>query len=110
MQFAVVVMDGSHRRVMELGEKPMRFGCIAAYVDVALPGPTVATGLFEIRWNAEHNCHEVEVYPCVHPPSLNGNALSSEGECRDLFVADVITFDTLRIEYISKTPSSETKE
>ena len=111
MQFAAVVMFGSQRsivEIVELEEKAVVFGRIAEIADVSLPGPVVAKRLFEIRWNTDHNRHEVEVYPCVCPPSLNGDLLKSAGDCRPLSVGDVVTIDQFRIEYTVR-PTVENK-
>ena len=104
--------DAWKPRIVQLKERlrPLVFGRIEAYTDVWLPGPTVAKRLFEIRWNEEHNRHEVQVYhPCVYPPSLNGLPLLTAEPC-PLVNGDVLTIDSFKIEYISQAQSSETKE
>src|SRR5262245_6656133 len=87
-------------KIVELREKPVVFGRMPVpYTDVCLLHAIVAKRLFEIRWNSDHNCHEVEVYRCVYPPSLNGDLLNSDGECRSLSVGDALTIGPFRIEY-----------
>jgi len=92
--------DAWKPRIVELKERPVVFGRIASQYqsDVALPGPTVARRLFEIRWNTKENCHEVQDYGQVYPPSLNGEPLKPE-ECRLLSIGDVLTIDRFRIRY-----------
>jgi len=72
-----------------------------ASMEAAEPDRTVAKRLFEIRWNDEHNWHEVELYPCVYPPSLNGRRLV-EGEPTPLLIGDVITIGPFRMEYAAQ--------
>lgn len=86
-------------KVVELRNQRVVFGRMPAYTDVSLPGHIVAKRLFEIRWNADNNCHEVEVYPCVYPPSLNGVPLKTEGESRPLSIGDQLTIGPFTIEY-----------
>src|SRR5215510_7835559 len=65
------------RRIVELRHEPVVFGRSPSprHTDVWLPGRLIARQLFEIRWNEEHNWHEVRVYPCIYAPSLNGEVL-----------------------------------
>ena len=87
-------------KIVELREKPVVFGRMPVpYTDVCLLDAIVAKQLFEIRWNADHNCHEVQVYPCFYAPSLNGDLLNPDGECRSLSIGDVLTIGPFRIQY-----------
>ena len=88
------------RKIVELGDKRVIFGRYPApdYTDVRLPGRIVARRLFDVRWNEKYSWHEVAVYPCVYPPSLNGRPLIS-GEPNPPFIGDVLTIGPFRLEY-----------
>jgi hypothetical protein len=101
-----LLVESWERQIVELREKPVVFGRIPGLTGVCLPGRLVAKGLFEIRWNEKHNWHEVEVYPCVYPPSLNGQRLLGE-EPSPLFIGDILTIGPFRIEYTVLKPLSE---
>src|SRR5262249_40484920 len=77
-------------KIVEIKKERVTFGRVQIYADVSLPGRLVAKTLFEIHWNEERCWHEVELYPCVYPPSLNGRPLIP-GESNPLFVGDVLT-------------------
>jgi len=97
---ATLMVDSWERKIVEVKEKPIVFGRIvsATHSDVSLPAHTIAKRLFEIRWNAKQNRHEVQLYNSVHPFSLNG-ALLKDLECRPLSVGDVLTIAPFKIEY-----------
>jgi hypothetical protein len=100
------LVDPWERKIVELKEKPVVFGRGSSWNDVSLPARTIAFQLFEIRWNARQNYHEVELYASHHPFSLNGELLT-EGECRPLSVGDVLIIGPFRIEYTELKPLSE---
>ena len=93
-----LLIETWEQQIVELKEKRVVFGRIPSLTDVCIPGRIVAKQLFEIRWNEERCRHEVEVYPCVYPPSLNGRPLIS-GESNPLFIGDVLTIGPFRIDY-----------
>jgi hypothetical protein len=103
-----LIIESWEPQMVELKEKRVVFGRYPApkYTDIRLPGRIVAKFLFAIQWNAEHNCHEIQDFGNIFPPSLNGEPLKRE-ECKPLSVGDVITIGPFRIEYTAWPPLSQ---
>ena len=108
-QFAITVTNDADRMSLPLTEEPKIFGRIAIYVDVCLRHEKVAKKLFEIRWNAELQRHEIQILGAAFPPSLNGSPLKPE-ECRLLSLHDIVTIGPFRMEYIEVLPGSSDHE
>jgi len=104
-QFAISLTSNADRMLVPLNEEPKIFGRIPAYVDICLRHETIAKMLFEIRWDAQRQRHEIQVLGAYYSPSLNGETLTSE-ECRLLSPGDIVAIGPFRMEYIEVLPDS----
>jgi hypothetical protein len=108
-RFAICLTSDTDRKLVPLTEEPKIFGRIAAYVDVCLGHESIAKKLFEIRWDAQRQRHQIQILGAYFPPSLNGESLKPEEERRLLSPGDIVAIGPFRMEYVEVLPGSSNR-